>query len=394
MPEPIIKRRFELKSDRSYKFWSVEIKNGTLTINHGRIGNRGQIREKLFSTEEEAKVYLDKEVRKKIKAGYREVIHQPPKLKSNAQLWEELEPHEPFLQAILEAPDGIENFMVYADWLMEQNDPRGQFILSCLAAEDPQTPMREQTKHFKLSSEIQIANWRDWIGELSPFFEKRGYSISYHRGLIASLQLESLGPSLASALKNSPHCRMLRGLQIASTQLNTTTINLDGIQYEADKNYGLQPLFEADFGNLRSFKFSSRQTNANQPHYSFPRRRQTGIPVFEFIRQMPRLESLSLDTLFDESDYRFLFDSELPNLSELELKDRFSNQPIEALCRSNWMEQLRSLKLYCELDVEICELLADSLDPNLMDQIVVFHNRIPEEGLNTIEKTGVTVATI
>ena len=391
MSDPIVNRRFEFKSDRAYKFWAVKVKQKSVTVKYGRIGSTGQTREKLFTTNEEAEAHAEREIAKKKKAGYKEVIKNLANRKTNAQLWEELEPHKPFLQSILDAPDELGNYMVYADWLMEQGDPRGQFILSSLAVEDPQTPMWDQTKHQKLATEIRIANWREWLGELSPFFQNHGYFMGFYRGLISSFQIHSLGVPLALSLKNSPHCRMLRGLRINSTQTNQTTIEIDGVRYEADKNYGLQPLFGAELGNLRTFEFSSQQAGGDEFGFYVPNRRQTGIPTFQFIRSMSRLQSLTLNTSFYEQEYQFLFDSEIPNLVEFELEDRFGNGPIEDLCRSNWMEQLRSLKLVCDLDDDICELLADSLDPNVMERIDVIQNRITEEGRNTIEKTGVTV---
>jgi uncharacterized protein (TIGR02996 family) len=49
---------------------------------------------------------------------------------------------EPFLEAILEAPDDDTPRLIYADWLEERGDPRGEFIrlqcaLTCMPRDDP-----------------------------------------------------------------------------------------------------------------------------------------------------------------------------------------------------------------------------------------------------------------
>ena len=56
---------------------------------------------------------------------------------------------EAFLQAILEAPEDETPRLVYADWLEDQGDPRGEFIrlqaqLARLAPDDPDRPALEE----------------------------------------------------------------------------------------------------------------------------------------------------------------------------------------------------------------------------------------------------------
>ncbi len=61
---------------------------------------------------------------------------------------------EAFLQAILEAPDDDTPRLIYADWLEEQDDPRGEFIrvqcqLARLAQDDPGRPtLEERERHL------------------------------------------------------------------------------------------------------------------------------------------------------------------------------------------------------------------------------------------------------
>jgi uncharacterized protein (TIGR02996 family) len=65
---------------------------------------------------------------------------------------------EAFLQAILEAPDDDTPRLIYADWLDDQGDPRGEFIrvqcrLARLAAEGPGRPELEE-RHRLLYAEV------------------------------------------------------------------------------------------------------------------------------------------------------------------------------------------------------------------------------------------------
>jgi uncharacterized protein (TIGR02996 family) len=65
---------------------------------------------------------------------------------------------EAFLQAILEAPDDDTPRLIYADWLEEQDDPRGEFIrvqcqLARLAPDDPARPALEERER-RLYAEV------------------------------------------------------------------------------------------------------------------------------------------------------------------------------------------------------------------------------------------------
>lgn len=381
MADPNAIRRYEFKSDRSYKFWEVSVDDLSVNTRYGRIGTRGRSQSKIFDSAEAAQAHADKEAAKKKKAGYVELVKQEVKRKTNEELWNELKPHEPFLESILESPDDIDQYLVYADWLLECGDPRGQFILSQLAAKDSQTPMWEQIRHQKIADEIQLTNWREWLGELAPILQPSGFRLEFQRGQVSLLGLPCLNSQIGVALKGSPHCRFLRTLEVLSTNPSELyNDEEDAISREADT--GLEPLLGADFANLRTLELT---------YNHFGRRRLPGRKTFEVIHTMPRLRKLSITGSIAAGDYQFLFDKEMPNLEELIIEDQFGNGPIEALCESDWMEQLVSLKLVCDLENSIAQNLAERLNPNVMERIDVTQNNINEEGLNTIRKTGVSV---
>src|SRR5262249_20802400 len=76
---------------------------------------------------------------------------------------------DPFLRAILENPDDDTPRLVYADWLEERDDPRGEFIrvqcrLARMSGEDPLRPDLEARERDLLAS-----HGEGWVGPLRPW---------------------------------------------------------------------------------------------------------------------------------------------------------------------------------------------------------------------------------
>jgi uncharacterized protein (TIGR02996 family) len=84
------------------------------------------------------------------------------------------------LQAISAEPEDDAPRLVYADWLEERGDPRGEFIrLECaLARADPNGPRAAPlwTRRQQLINKYE----REWIRELRPFLK----SWAFRRGLV------------------------------------------------------------------------------------------------------------------------------------------------------------------------------------------------------------------
>src|ERR1044071_4841866 len=90
-----------------------------------------------------------------------------------------------FLQDIIDHPDDDAVRLIYADWLQERGDPRGEFIAlqiqrARLAEDDPQREalddradrLREEHEHL-------------WIGDVGSFAE----SWSFERGFVHHVRL-------------------------------------------------------------------------------------------------------------------------------------------------------------------------------------------------------------
>src|ERR671931_270878 len=92
--------------------------------------------------------------------------------------------------ALVEDPGDRATHSAYADLLMEQGDPRGEFGRVQLALEDPALPAALHKKHQA-----------QWLGELAPFLlgEDSQVTFQFARGWLDRLHLGSLTVNLARA---------------------------------------------------------------------------------------------------------------------------------------------------------------------------------------------------
>jgi uncharacterized protein (TIGR02996 family) len=113
------KVRYELVEGSSNKFWEISLDGESFSTTYGKIGTSGQSTTKDFDDEAQAQDAYDKIVAEKVKTGYKLVSGGPPVGKSNPELEAK----------ILENPDDAAAYLVYADWLQAQGDPRGELIV-------------------------------------------------------------------------------------------------------------------------------------------------------------------------------------------------------------------------------------------------------------------------
>ncbi|HET7503617.1 MAG TPA: WGR domain-containing protein [Kofleriaceae bacterium] len=120
-------RYFELVEGTSSKFWEIRIDDTSVITRYGKIGTAGQTTEKELDSKVDAFKEHDKLIAEKVKKGYVEQgaagaaggEHRNPELEKAI----ELDPYD------------TSAYMVYADWLQGQGDPRGELISLQLAAE-------------------------------------------------------------------------------------------------------------------------------------------------------------------------------------------------------------------------------------------------------------------
>src|SRR5262249_2145263 len=119
-------------------------------------------------------------------------------------------------------PDDRVSHSAYADYLMEQNDPRGEFIRVQLALEDATLPGAERTRLKAREAELLANHQKEWLGPLEPFVRPTpplwgppdGLRIMVHfaRGWIDRVELDQLTPEAAQALCRTPPLALLREL--------------------------------------------------------------------------------------------------------------------------------------------------------------------------------------
>ena len=64
------KKRFELISGKSAKFWEIQVTGSSLTTTYGRIGSKGQSTQKKYASTASAKTAAEKAIAQKLRKGY------------------------------------------------------------------------------------------------------------------------------------------------------------------------------------------------------------------------------------------------------------------------------------------------------------------------------------
>jgi len=115
---------FEFKDGSSSKCWEITLAGKSFTTRFGKIGTDGQTSSKGFKTDGEAKAEYARLVAEKTRKGYKLVRGDAPAAPqvTHAQ--------NPKLEAAIASdPDSPDAYLVYADWLQSQGDPRGELIV-------------------------------------------------------------------------------------------------------------------------------------------------------------------------------------------------------------------------------------------------------------------------
>lgn len=119
-----------------------------------------------------------------------------------------------FEKTLFENPDDLATHSAYADWLMEQNDPRGEFMLVQLRIE--QTADEGERKSLrKRSRELQSLHEDKWLGGLARLLLGHGreeFNYTFVRGWLHALGVRQMRLTMAEAVARAPAVRLLRQL--------------------------------------------------------------------------------------------------------------------------------------------------------------------------------------
>jgi uncharacterized protein (TIGR02996 family) len=244
---------YEFKEGSSSKFWEISLSGNSFTTRWGKIGTKGQEKTQSFSNAIEAKREYDKLVAEKTKKGYALAEGQEaPAEDEDGGDASSLAKRNPELEAAIEkAPDNVEGYLVYGDWLQSQGDPRGELIaLQCAAH---QASGEEATKLKRQGSALVRKYKKYLLGELAGK-EDNEVDVEWRFGFIKSARL-ARGDfdsefDVAEALKQLmalPSARFLRELTFGIADFEENSYG-DVIGTLAEKTCPtLETLFIGDF---------------------------------------------------------------------------------------------------------------------------------------------------
>jgi len=196
------------------KFWEAWVKDAVFYFRFGKIGSPGQTKLKRFKTTAEAEAELKKKLDEKLTQGFSEGDGGDEGDADGSTAT------HPDLEArILEDPEDTSSYLVYADWLSERGDPRGDLItVQAKLAQSPTSELKAQEK------KLLHDNGAAWLGSFADAKEidagirwRLGFIDSFRLGPIDDYETSELDfPTALEEILALPGIRMLRELIIGS----------------------------------------------------------------------------------------------------------------------------------------------------------------------------------
>lgn len=374
-------RTFVFTDEKSHKFWHIELEGKTFTVTFGRVGTNGQTQSKMFADAATARKEHDKLVAEKLKKGYVETTEAAPApvVSSEQQALE---------KALVAHPDEVAAHSAYADYLTEQGDPRGEFIQTQLALEDPHRPKADRDALKKREAALWKKHGRDWLGDVGRFLigawsgDDKPYSFRIARGWLDTVRTLPVPELLVETLARSPAARLLRRLEIVydmryhAFRLDSAIDPLnealpDEEKIDEDDWYGmldpgeLLPLLAGSphLTNLRVLKYGFSDEHKSGPAYStmVGPFRSKAAELLDVLGACPRLEELYLNTALHPIDDVFTSKA-LGNLRVLQYYygtnySHYTREadpyPLSALAQNKALKNLTTLRFHPGRDTEI-----------------------------------------
>jgi uncharacterized protein (TIGR02996 family) len=122
------------------------------------------------------------------------------------------------LEAALAAtPDDAALHAAYADLLIEQGDPRGEYIRLQLALEDPGLRADRRADLWRRQYDLWKAHAAAWAGPLAR--HPAGLLGGWRRGWVHSVRAVRVTPGLFALLATAPEARLVRHLNLSTAPL-------------------------------------------------------------------------------------------------------------------------------------------------------------------------------
>jgi uncharacterized protein (TIGR02996 family) len=332
-------RTFQFSDDRSHKFWNIDLRGKRFVVTYGRLGTAGQSQTKDFADEGKARKEHDKLVAEKLAKGY---VETTPAAKPAGSKREAME------AALVENPDDLGAHMAYADLLIEEGDPRGEYIQVQLALEDEKLSAAAREKLRKLEKALFRKHGRSWLGGLAPFLidkpkpddsETLIFEYGMARGWLDTLELDWFRADVTQALAQAPEARLLRRL-ILETDAFEEDDDLDDDEEAGEASYpsAYRPLTRSPYlSNVRVLQVGESVDETDTYFNSVT----SGEAVVSIVKLMPRLEELYVFAQNVDVDQLFSLRT-LTNLRVLQVY-HMDNYPLARLAKNPGLGKLTHL---------------------------------------------------
>lgn len=187
--------RYELQKT---KFWEIEVAGRRIKTRFGKIGATGQTQLKVCATPKDTQREHDRMVAAKCKTGYVAVdlAERPAVVAHHGKTDPSLE------KAIAADVEGSEAYLVYADWLQSQGDPRGELITLQHKRGPAPRPARYSNNKKptapldKAEAKLLAAHGEALFGPLAPFtkvpkYGRAPFHVDWHLGFFRSARISS-----------------------------------------------------------------------------------------------------------------------------------------------------------------------------------------------------------
>ena len=221
--------------------------------------------------------------------------------------------HAAFIEEILDHPHDDGPRMIYADWLVEQGDPRGEFIqLQCLREslpkDDPQS-RKLRTRELELLREHEDT----WLGPVRDLAEKW----EFRRGFVSAVRL-----STQKFLKTA-------GKLVRLAPIDDLTLRVGGSRV---KKLAACP----QLGQIRALTLKKLRLEDG------------GMEILAASPHLSQIRALALQNA-GLTDFGMEIVASCPDLSNLDTLDLYSNRigprGVQSLADSPFIRRLRSLDL-------------------------------------------------
>jgi uncharacterized protein (TIGR02996 family) len=352
-------RTFQFSDAKSHKFWTIDVKGKSFTVSYGKVGTTGQTQKKTFASPAAARAAADKLIAEKTKKGYAETTPKPLTAEAAA-----------FAAALRENSHDRTGWSAFADYLMEQGDPRGEFMQTQLALEDESRPKKERDALKKKETALLKKHEREWLGPLAAvtvdaepvtYWTGRGREAKrapvaheFSRGWLSRLVFHNLTVAQARALVTAPEARLVRALVIEGVEMENPVGKKESYidSYyapgpdvpkgtDSDEGPGLHALCRwPHLASVRVFQLGEGNPGLNGQKEESDNCHTPGDPAHHLVKQMPHLEELYL--MARRVDANKLFALPLPNLRVLQL-DHITKYPLDKLAANKTLTSLTAL---------------------------------------------------